>query len=90
MNPNDESREDRRFAALFASIDSEAAPPDEQFLDALRERSTEVFVAESLKETPVSRRRHPMLVATYRIAAAATTAAVLVAAWLWSSTSWTS
>jgi len=87
MNPNDHRREEDRFAALLASIDTDTVSPDTAFLDRLRERSTEVFAAEHRRMALQRGRRRRMMATALRTLAGAAAAAVLAAAWLWSSTS---
>ena len=43
MIPNDESREDELFRALFAALDEDAVPPDPELRDRLRCESAGIF-----------------------------------------------
>ncbi len=79
MNPDQDSWDDEKMAALFASAEHEGSPPDHEFLARLREQSTEVFADQSSDQPEPSRRRSPMIVYTMRILATAAAAAAIVA-----------
>jgi hypothetical protein len=87
MTPSDDSWDEERLAALLASATGDSPPPDEEFIARLGEQSTEVFAAQSPAPPQPRQRRSRMLVMAWRVASAAMAAAVLVAAWLWSSIS---
>lgn len=78
MNPDHNSWDDEKMAALFGSAEREGAPPDREFLARLREQSAEAFANQSPNQPEPSRRRSPMIVYTLRILA--TAAAAVVAA----------
>ena len=82
MNANDDRHENGRLEAVFRSLDGEAAPPDEEFLSRLRERSTEVFAAAATQRTEHLSRRRSMFVLTARVLTATTAVAIGLAAWL--------
>jgi Flp pilus assembly protein TadD len=97
MNPEDSQWEDERMAALFAAVNKDPAQPDEQFLERLREQSTEVFAAsakgmgtippEQLPappgQLPTSGRRRRMFVLASRALAASAASAALAGALIW-------
>ena len=95
MNPKRQNHEERRFARLFDGAmnnvppaDETAyaeVPPDQDFLDRLRETSTEVFVQHASPSINRSKRRNKMLVIALR--ALTTSAAVVAVAFglIWSS-----
>jgi len=89
MNPReDDSREDGRLAALFASAGAEPTPPDEALLDRLREQSTKVFAEGSpQQEHPLPRKKRLMVTLVMRGLAAAVAATVVLASTLWFSPS---
>ncbi|MHB1035082.1 MAG: VIT domain-containing protein [Pirellulales bacterium] len=87
MNPNDNNWDEERFAALLASTGGDAAPPDREFLDRLREQSTQVFLAESSQRTLLRQRRDRMFTLVIRGVAASVAAVIAVAALVWSSIS---
>jgi len=82
MHPDQESWDDERMAALFASANHQAVPPDDAMLKRLREESAEVFASEFPKQPTTSTRRHRMFVLAMRGLAATVAAAVLFGGWL--------
>ncbi len=76
MNTDNEHWDEARLAALFAATDDNAALPDEEFLERLREQTTREFSAQNPKNILPSRRRHRMFVYALRgLAASVATAA---------------
>ncbi|MHB8861540.1 MAG: VIT domain-containing protein [Pirellulaceae bacterium] len=86
MTSYDQDRdEEERFAALFSSINHDELPPDSEFLERLRARSTEVFVDADQSRTVGTagspQRRSKMIVLMMRGLAASAAALVLFASW---------
>ena len=81
MHPDDNSWDEERLAALLASTGGDGPPPDEAFLDRLREQSAAAFAAESPTAPQPLGRRSPMFVFAWRALAATAAAAALVAGW---------
>jgi tetratricopeptide (TPR) repeat protein len=90
MNPNDDHWNEEKLAALFAAANPDATPPDEEFLDRLRERSAQEFQAQSQKDSlpskiPSPRRRRPMFVLAARGLVVSAMAVAAVVAMVWTS-----
>ena len=85
MNPEDGNWDQQRLAALLASLDKDAAPPDPQLLARIRELSAEAFAAEFSRQTQLPARRRRMFVIALRGLAAAAAASIVVATCFWSS-----
>ncbi|MBN2473222.1 MAG: hypothetical protein JXB62_01340 [Pirellulales bacterium] len=87
MNDHDDNRTDERVAALFAAVNTDAAVPEPQFLDRLREQSTQVFAAESAQPAQLPVRRRNMFTLAMRGVMVTAAATIAAAAFLWSSIS---
>jgi len=88
MNPNDDNWDEKRLAAMFVTANTDASPPDKEFLQRLRERSTEVFAAAAPQQTTLPPRRRKMSILAIRTLAASAVATVIAAtALFWSSVS---
>src|SRR5262245_50140939 len=88
MTPRDDDRDDL-IAALLASAGDGAPAPDPAFLDRLRQRSTDAYLAGAPAPAPSPHKtRSAMFSALLRLTAYATAAAVLVATafYFWPST----
>ncbi len=79
MNPENEHWDEARWAALFAAADKDAPPPDEEFLERLRERTAEEFSAQQLQKYLPSGRRPRMFTFALRGLAASVVTAVTAA-----------
>ena len=86
MNPNDLAPEEEQLAQLFAALEADAPPPDEQLRESLRARSAEAFVTQSCptesSRVHIPRGRSPKFVFAWRTLAASAAAAVLAASFL--------
>jgi predicted Zn-dependent protease len=80
MNPNEEIQEEERIAALLATTDKDAAPPDPEVLARLRAQSSEAFAASSVKPSSAPERNRRMVFSMTRWVAAA---AIIVGAGLY-------
>jgi tetratricopeptide (TPR) repeat protein len=83
VNPNAENEDDRdekRIASMLSSMNKDAPPPDEAFLQRLREQSTNAFLAGTTPQTQTPQvRRRLMFRGTLRWAASAAAVLVLLA-----------
>ncbi|HUT13742.1 MAG TPA: hypothetical protein VMY42_24855, partial [Thermoguttaceae bacterium] len=85
MTPNEKQWDEKRLAALFAAVDADAPPPDEEFLDRLAGQSAEAFQAGASPQTQLPTRRRRMFVLALRTLAATAAAAAVAIACFWSS-----
>ena len=83
MDPDKNGWDDEWLAALFASAENEGVPPDREFLDRLRERSTEVFAQQATRTPSTTPRRSPMMTYAIRLVASAAAAAAVFLGFTW-------
>jgi tetratricopeptide (TPR) repeat protein/outer membrane lipoprotein-sorting protein len=79
MNPENEHWDEARWAALFAAADKDAAAPDEEFLNRLREQTAREFADQHPQINISSVRRPRMFTFALRGMAASAVTAVSVA-----------